>query len=174
MPTGSHRDDSFAQRKEPIFPLRSFAEEDFQKLFELDQLCFRPGIAYSQEDLQAFIHHPSAVTIVAEDRQRQIAGFAILELYREKHEIIAHVVTLDVHPSLRRLGLGRQLMLVLDQIAKGNRAWVLRLEVSAEDVGAQAFYRNMGFLVVRTLKRYYLNKIDALLMERSLKPELES
>lgn len=171
MPTNSPKDDrnkSEAQTKETSFRLRSFHLEDFPHLFELDQLCFRPGIAYSQDDLQAFIFHPAAVTVVAEDLQSRIAAFAVLELYREKKKIVGHIVTVDVHPERRRLGLGRRLMEALEKIAKGSGANLLRLEVAVDDEGAQTFYSRLGFTTVGRLKRYYLHQIDAFSMERSL------
>lgn len=152
----------------PRFHLRPFHEDDFLKLLELDQLCFRPGIAYSQADLSDFIFHPSSVTVVSEDNRAQIAGFAILELYRERRRIVGHIVTLDVHPEHRRLGLGRHLMTVLKEIAKSSGANLLRLEVSSDDAGAQTFYSRVGFSVVGKLEKYYLDRIDALVLERSI------
>lgn len=150
------------------FRLRPFYSGDFPKLLELDQICFRPGIAYSEEDLEAFLFHVSSIAVVAEAPTGAIAGFAILELYREKKKVIGHVVTLDVHPDFRRLGLGRKLMISLERLAQGHHAECMRLEVAADDEGAQTFYSKLGFTVVRRVKKYYMNRLDALVMERPL------
>lgn len=153
-------------QQERNFRLRPFYSDDFPKLLELDQICFRPGIAYSEEDLEAFLFHISSITVVAEAPSGVIAGFAILELYRERKRVIGHVVTLDVHPNFRRLGLGRELMCSLEQLAQGNQAECMRLEVSTDDDGAQTFYSKLGFTEVGRLKKYYMNRLDALVMER--------
>jgi [ribosomal protein S18]-alanine N-acetyltransferase len=155
-----------AQTKGTRYRLRPFRFDDVVPLFELDQICFRPGIAYSYEDLQEFLFRPSSITVVAEDIQEKIAGFAILELYRERKQIIGHVITLDVHPSRRRLGVGRKLMSALEEIARKSGANLLRLEVASDDEGAQAFYSRVGFNAAGRLKRYYMDQIDALSLER--------
>lgn len=166
--------DPLAQAEGKPFCLRIFRSEDVSSLYELDQICFRPGIAYSREDLQGFLFHPASVTVVAEDSRKPIIGFAILELYREKKQVIGHVITMDVHPERRRLGLGRQLMTSLEEIARKSGAHLLRLEVATDDKGAQAFYSRMGFDRVGRLKRYYLNKIDAFSLQRLLDFKLDS
>jgi [ribosomal protein S18]-alanine N-acetyltransferase len=162
----SKRNDQVARTEGNSFRLRPFRFDDLLPLFELDQICFRPGIAYSYEDLQEFLFHPSSITVIAEDEQQQIAGFAILEFYRERKRVIGHVITLDVHPAWRRLGLGRKLMSALQEIAKKSGASLLRLEVASDDEGAQAFYFRLGFTVAGRLRKYYMDQIDALSLER--------
>jgi [ribosomal protein S18]-alanine N-acetyltransferase len=169
-PRGS---DQPAQMQEPNFHLRPFRSDDLPQLFELDQICFRPGIAYSRQDLQDFLLYPASETLVAEDSRGRIIGFAIMEFYRERKQVIGHVVTLDVHPLRRRQGLGRKLMFALEEIARNFGAGRLRLEVSVDDEGAQAFYFRLGFIMVGKLKKYYIHQIDALSLERSLEPVAE-
>lgn len=152
------------------FHLRPFHSDDLPKLFELDQLCFRPGIAYSQDELREFISHPAAIIVVAEDFQSKIVAFAVLELYRKRKRIIGHIITLDVHPDYRRLGLGRQLMAVLREIGERSGTTLMSLEVAIDDEGAQAFYSRLGFITVGKLKNYYLHRIDALSMELAIEP----
>lgn len=140
-------------------------------LYELDQMCFRPGIAYSFEDLQSFLLDPASITVIAEDKGADIAGFATLELYRERASIVGHIVTLDVHPNARRIGLGGALMRVLREITEGAGGDLLRLEVASDDEGAQQFYLHLGFQTVSRLEKYYLDKIDGFLMEQRIQPK---
>ena len=49
-----------------IFNLRDYEKRDFISLFNLDRLCFEPGIAYSRPELASFIEQRPAATIVAE------------------------------------------------------------------------------------------------------------
>ena len=47
--------------------LRPFRPDDLQTLYEIDQLCFVPGISYTREELTAFIGHRHSQTWVAEE-----------------------------------------------------------------------------------------------------------
>ena len=48
------------------FLLRPYRAADFERLWQIDQACFPPGIAYSQMELSGFITRRNAITIVAE------------------------------------------------------------------------------------------------------------
>ena len=48
------------------FTIRAYRAADFQRLWQIDQLCFPPGIAYTQMDLTGFITRRNAITLVAE------------------------------------------------------------------------------------------------------------
>jgi len=48
------------------FAIRPYRGADFDRLWEIDQACFPPGIAYSQMELSGFIMRRNAITIVAE------------------------------------------------------------------------------------------------------------
>jgi ribosomal-protein-alanine N-acetyltransferase len=90
--------------------LREYRGSDFEHLWKLDQECFAPGIAYSRSDLRAFLSDKTAETIVAE-REGHIVGFV---LGRRPTRSDGHVITLDVAASVRRHGLGRQLLAELE------------------------------------------------------------
>src|SRR5262249_25966940 len=85
--------------------LRTILPGDFESLYQLDQVCFEPGVAYSRDELRRFLSMASVEGVAAESDGR-VVGFAIGYLARAK---IAHVVTLDVDPSPRREGHGRAL-----------------------------------------------------------------
>lgn len=48
------------------FVLRPYRPADFDRLWEIDQLCFPSGIAYNQMELSGFILRRNAITLVAE------------------------------------------------------------------------------------------------------------
>ncbi len=48
------------------FVIRPYRAADFERLWQIDQACFAPGIAYSQMELSGFITRRNAVTLVAE------------------------------------------------------------------------------------------------------------
>ena len=89
-------------------------------LWQIDQVCFPPGIAYTQMELSGFITRRNAITLVAEfehgilplDSRQQstampIAGFVIAHPVRRKY---GRILTLDILPDARRFGLATKLM----------------------------------------------------------------
>jgi [ribosomal protein S18]-alanine N-acetyltransferase len=146
---------------------RLVARKDIHALFALDQICFRPGIAYSKAELQYFLFHPRAISVIAEN-DGGIAGFAIVEFLLENGRRIGHVVTIDVSPALRRQGVGRQMMDELLDFCRKARAVLLRLEVAVDNDAALAFYRRLGFAETGRIRGFYMGRLDALQMELAL------
>lgn len=135
---------------------------DLRHLWELDRICFEPGIAYSRAQLRRFLDLPRAKCLVAESAGA-IDGFT---LGYPKKPNLARVVTLDVHPSARRRGLGKQLLerLLAELAAAGAGRPVL--EVDVRNGGAIAFYRRLGFSTTRRIPDYYGPGLDAFEMVR--------
>ena len=149
-------------KETPPPSLRKILPSDFESLYRLDQICFEPGIAYSRGELRRFLGIPTADGLVA-DLEGTIAGFAIGYLARGG---VAHVVTLDVHPSFRRRGLGKVLLEGL--LSHFSRAGMreARLEVSTENAVAIAFYRKLRFRRRRRIPDYYGRGRDAIEMQK--------
>ncbi len=55
-----------AQTADVRFTIRDYRAADFDRLWQIDQLCFPEGIAYTQMDLTGFIMKRNAITLVAE------------------------------------------------------------------------------------------------------------
>ena len=155
--------------------LRGVERSDLDALFALDQKCFRPGIAYSRADLRYYLAHPRSLCVVAEDDStKAILGFIIAESYLEHARRIGHIITIDVAPLERRKGLGGRLMnSMLDRLTSAGTA-ILRLEVAVDNIDAQAFYRRLGFSQTGRIRGFYLGRLDALVMEKTLDSISES
>jgi [ribosomal protein S18]-alanine N-acetyltransferase len=158
-----------------VVQLRGVERADLDALFALDQECFRPGIAYSRSDLRFYLSHPRSLSIIAEDDwTKAILGFIIAETYLEHARRIGHIITIDVAPSERRKGLGRTLMqAMLDRLNSAGTA-MLRLEVAIDNIDAQTFYRSLGFSQTGRIRGFYLGRLDALVMEKSVGPGSDS
>ena len=142
--------------------IRSARPPDLPRLWELDRICFEPGIAYSSAELRRFFELPGAVCLVAETGD-ELQGFA---LGYPDGSGRAHVVTLDVHPSARRGGLGRELLEgLLERLAAAGADRAV-LEVDVRNSGAIAFYRGLGFRRSGRLGGYYGRGRDAYRMVR--------
>ncbi|MGZ5165643.1 MAG: GNAT family N-acetyltransferase [Burkholderiales bacterium] len=149
----------------PLQPvLRDYRASDLEELWRIDQQCFAEGISYSRRELEFYLRRPRAITLVAE-ADAKIVGFIIADLDRRSN---GHVITIDVLPNARRGGLGSTLMEATEQRLIASHAKRVYLETAVDNAAALAFYKRHGYSVTGTIPRYYLDSIDALVMEKLL------
>lgn len=148
--------------------LRAGTLDDLRALHALDQACFRTGIAYTLTEMRLFLSLPQSISLVAEDEGGALAGFAIVEDAGRGKNRKGHIITIDVSPPFRRRGVGRMLMENVEARLVERGIGLIRLEVSAEDQGAQQFYSSLGYETLGLIPGYYLGKLDALVMEKAL------
>ena len=155
---------------QPAFQLRDFRPADFQTIWRIDQNCFQPGIAYSQEELAWYMTRRSAFTIVAEAcATSATAGFIVAHHVRRRDgRRFGHIITIDVLPKARRSGLGSRLLRAAEERLLQAGCEAVTLETAVDNAPAIAFYERHGYSAVRTLPRYYQGELDALRMERHL------
>ena len=143
--------------------LRAYRPADLEALCRIDQICFAPEISYALEELQDFVTTPGARTWVAESGG-SIAGFILGEL--EQDEAV-HVITIDVLPEFRRLGVGSLLMDALEAWAAGL-CKIAVLETAEDNLAAQSFYRKRGYRKLDVVKNYYPDGKAAWVMGKRL------
>jgi ribosomal-protein-alanine N-acetyltransferase len=148
------------------FSLRDFRAEDFEVLWNIDQLCFPRGIAYPRRELAAYIQRRGSFTLVAEQSaQAAVAGFIIAEASRRG---VGHIITIDVLPDSRRDGLGSKLLAAAEERLRAAQCHTVVLETAVDNASALAFYKRHQYSVVNTIPRYYSNGVDALVLEKGL------
>jgi len=161
------------------FQIRQFKKSDFETLWRIDQACFDPQMAYSRPEMAFYIGRPGAFTLVAEATARSasdnnvdprsaslapILGFIVAETRRQS----GHIITIDVVGEARRLGVGSALLLAAeDQLRKGG-ALTVALETAVNNAPAIRFYKQKGYFVEKTIRAYYSNQLDALVMTKEL------
>ncbi len=147
--------------------LRAAVVTDLNRLFELDQICFSAGIAYSSEEFRSLLNSPRTIGVVAEDEE-SLAGFAMVQLGHGRGAPTGYVVTIDVAPEFRRRGVGRLLMKRVESEMESAGASRLRLEVAVNNAAAQSFYGGLGFRPTGRIRGYYPGNLDAISMEKAL------
>lgn len=172
------------------FRLRDYRPEDSRTLWAIDQACFPPGIAYSQQEIQYFIGQKSAFTIVAEADTGEgsgagegvqsglarlgaskagpsslLLGFLIAQVKRERY---GHIITIDVLGTARRLGVGSELLNAAERRILRAGESSLRLETAIDNSAALAFYKRHGYVISEILPHYYSNGVDALVLVKEL------
>jgi len=152
------------------FTLRDYRPEDFERLWQVDQLCFVPGIAYSRRELSAYIRRRGAFTLVAEEtgtgRTASISGFIVAEANRRG---VGHIISIDVLPESRRSGLGSQLLTAAEDRLRDSGCHTIVLETAVDNANAIAFYKRFNYSVTKVFPHYYSNGVDALVLEKDLK-----
>jgi [ribosomal protein S18]-alanine N-acetyltransferase len=165
-----------------VIIVRRMREEDIEQVVLLDQMSFSlpwPPSAYWNE-----LRNPGGRTWVAEVTlteplvftapvesplkelthlagETAIAGMLVLWLILDE----AHIASVAVHPRMRHLGIGRELIRTSLLNAALEGAVSALLEVRAGNFVAQNLYREFGFEVVGKRSHYYKdNSEDALLM----------
>jgi ribosomal-protein-alanine N-acetyltransferase len=152
------------------FVIRNYQASDFDRLWRIDQLCFPPGIAYTQMDLTGFITRRKAITMVAEfspgsDFASAVAGFAVAQPIRK----IGRILTLDIIPEARRSGLATRLMMECERRLRVGGCEQVYLETAVNNEPAMHLYQKLGYEILRTLPLYYpTHALDAYLMGKSL------
>ncbi len=190
-----------AQTADVQFTLRDYRAADFERLWQIDQLCFPEGISYTQMELSGFITRRNAITLVADcddllsdgeklplsGRQtgdglkssapaaelsetapdtKKIAGFIIAHPVRGK---MGRILTLDIIPKARRLGLASLLMNKCECRLRSFGCKEMYLETAVNNEPALRLYRKHGYQILRTLPDYYAShSLDAFLMGKSL------
>jgi len=163
------------------FHIRDFEPEDFDRLWEIDQGCFPPGISYSRQELKSYMRQPSSFTLIAEiERDRNGATGVDLRSATIQGFIVAHggltghIITIDVIEAARRSGLGSQLLAAAEDRLRVAGSRAVGLEAAVDNHAAITFYKRHGYDVVRTRPRYYCNGVDALVMKKQLESSREA
>lgn len=77
----------------------------------------------------------------------------------------AHVVTVAVRETYRRMGIGERLLIAAVEMAMELEQELVTLEVRASNIAAQTLYEKYGFLHAGLRRRYYTdNNEDAAIM----------
>jgi ribosomal-protein-alanine N-acetyltransferase len=125
--------------------------EDIPAFEYLDNLCFPRILRYNRFDFIYYFFRNNVFSLVAEDDEG-VHAFLIADI---KPPNDGHIVTIDVHPTYRRQGLGKALMDKSERIFKETESPRIVLEVHENNIPAQLFYSNLGFRIEQRLDNYY-------------------
>ena len=141
------------------YALQQAAWRDLPALQRLEKAAF-PKDAWPLLELLGVLAWPDVVRFKAVAvATGEMAGFAA----GQEIDGAGWIVTIAVHSAHRRRGLGRAL---LEACEAALPQPVLRLAVRASNQPAQTMYRLAGYQVVDRWLKYYVDKEDALIMEK--------
>jgi len=149
------------------FTLRDYSPSDLEILYAIDQACYPRGIAYSRRMLRWYLSRCGALCIVAQGTaadKATMAGFVIAEA----HGAEGYIVTIDVLKAYRRSGIGTALLRETEGQLAATGVHYIELQTATNNEAGVAFWRRHGYRDVGIARGYYLGRIDAYVMKKTL------
>jgi len=151
-----------------MIKIRKFLLSDLEKVMNVEKVSFPKNRAYPRSYFEKYFKRYPQGFIVAEDRGK-ILGYAIGEMRnRVPAKRVGEFVSLAVKPEFRKKGIGRELTNFLINLFEKEGVKNISLNVRAENKIAISFYKNLGFKIVKRVKKYYRNGDDAYIMNEKL------
>ncbi len=129
---------------------------DIDELVELEKKCFDGPTAYDYDMLmQAFTASEGMAYKVAPDSQ--IMGYIMAApLYGSQIGPAVDIESVAVLPYHRGKGIGKALMLRVEEEAKKRGYKLMVLEVREKNMPALSLYRKLGYTQLEHLPNYYI------------------
>ncbi|MGH9714918.1 MAG: GNAT family N-acetyltransferase [Candidatus Acidiferrales bacterium] len=143
--------------------LRTYTPEDFETLYEIDQACYEPAVAYSKREFRNYLRFPGAECVIAE-QDGKVAGFCLTAHQQAR----AYIITIDVLEAFRRHGVGTALLAEVERRLAANGATEVGLETATDNESAIAFWQKHGYRTRGVWTGYYPGGRDAFSMTKTL------
>lgn len=135
--------------------IRSATSSDVQEIYELEQCAIE--CCWTKTQISDAIADDATIFLIND------GGYASGKLILDE----LNINNIVIRPEFRRRGYGAELLGALLKAAKERGASVAFLEVSVENIAAQALYANFGFEVIGERANYY-NGVAAKNMKKQL------
>jgi len=119
-------------------------------------LCRQYGLTFY---LQYLAHWPEYFK-VTEAPGGEIMGYIMGKAEGHGNDWHGHVTALSVAPDYRRLGLAARLMSGLEDVSEKKKAFFVDLFVRVSNHVAINMYKNLGYIIYRTVLEYYSGTPD--------------
>ena len=133
--------------------------DDLATLQSIEDACFAAA-AWSGRTLQQSVEDPGQDVVLTTTGD----AYGVVRVAGDT----ADLDRIAALPSVRRRGVGREVLSVLTDRAVRRGAVRMLLEVAEDNVAARALYDSTGFSEIHRRRRYYPGGVDAVVMERPL------
>lgn len=151
--------------------LRLATATDIRPIADMSRCLIELGLrgwSWNPARVAAALRHRECAVVVA-DVRHEFAGFAIGEFGDTR----LHLSLLAVAPARQRKGIGRALLAWLEQSALTAGITEIHLELRSNNVAARYFYQSHGFVLTRSVPRYYSGEETALRMHKHIGVRIE-
>jgi ribosomal-protein-alanine N-acetyltransferase len=144
------------------FSVRPFRLSDLDRILEMEDASF--GVdAYDRNLFAEFFHKCGDLFLVCE-RHARVWGYIVTCIRGDRAEL----VSIAVDPNARGKGAGSALLQSTLRRLKRRPVARFGLMVRLSNAPARAFYEKYGFRKLRTVRRYYEDDEDGILMSKDL------
>jgi ribosomal-protein-alanine N-acetyltransferase len=129
--------------------LRWLIRRDLPVVLGIERTCF--PYPWSEENFLYCLSRKNCIGFVAE-RHERIVGFMIIELHRDRLQLLNFAVAWDE----RRQGIGEQMVRrLIDKIDGHTSRRQIVADVCESNLGGQLFFKQMGFKAIGVLHSHY-------------------
>lgn len=146
---------------------RLYNPDDFDALYAIEENCFQPPFRFGRRYMYWLVNAPNAATWIAED-VGAMAGFGVVGWTPSIRGLSAYIQTIEVLPTYRGRGAGKELLKRIESSARTAGASTLWLHVDATNATAIRLYESHGFAEVGQEKNYYASGRDALIYRKGM------
>ena len=147
--------------------IRAATADDIPALVDIENRAFSTD-RISRRSFRYLLSKAKAAVLVETDEVGAVRGYALL-LFNGGTSL-ARLYSIAVDPARRREGIGRLLLAAAELAARDRSTAWMRLEVRADALDVQAFYKAHGFRKFALQPHYYEDDVAAVRMEKSLAP----
>ena len=142
--------------------IRDVTAKDIDDICEIEGLCF--STPWTAEGVKSETECENGIFLVAESDGRAV-GYVSMRYVLDE----GYINNVAVLPEYRRQGIGKKLLLALNEECEKRRLSFITLEVRESNEGAIGLYTSLGYEQVGRRKRFYrLPDEDALLLTKTL------
>ena len=140
--------------------IRWMVRRDLPEVLQIERESFE--FPWTKYEFLGYCHPKRNRTYMVAEYNDTIVGFIVYELNKTKIKLI----NLAVDPRFRRLGVATQMVAkLIGKLNYQNRKRIT-FEIRETNLGAQLFFKTIGFQVIQILKNYhYEMEEDAYLMQ---------
>ena len=125
------------------------------RLYQIEVECFKKE-AFTKQQIAHLLTDYSSMGLVAKE-DGNIIGFVIGRIYAETKLLAGHILTIDVSPTHRHMGIAQKLLEEIEKIFRNKGAKECRLEVREDNIVALRLYEKLGYKRIGKLHNYYGN-----------------
>lgn len=153
------------QQQDLKVQIRWLIRRDMAEVLEIERASFE--FAWTEEDFLCCLRQRNCIGMVAE-AAGEIVGFMIYELHKDRLRIL----NFAVGTTVRRQGVGGQMVRrLIDKLSQQRRKEIV-LDVRESNLAAQLFFKSQGFKATGVLRNYYEDTAeDAYSMQYLLNPQ---
>jgi ribosomal-protein-alanine N-acetyltransferase len=153
----------------PSVKIRLARPADMFPISRMSRELIETGLGWSWTPARVGREILSPETVVLTScRSEVVVAFAIMHFGDET----AHLNLLAVEPEFQRAGIGRRLVLWLEESALTAGITQIGLELRASNQIARRFYHDLGYQETESVPRYYRGLEAAIRMARALRPAI--